>query len=422
MSIASSLARGTSRFDPDQVVVFVGPTLPHAVVASSLPGATIRGPAARGDVYLAAQQGAAAIALIDGYFEHRLSVWHKEICWALAQGTAVYGAASMGALRAAELAPLGMIGIGTVYERFASGELEDDDEVAVAHEPAERDFLRVSEALVNLRCAFEAAARAGVLDEALRDQVIAIGKALFYPRRSLRAIVEQARERGASEAALTALTRWLAEQPLTTTDQKRADAEGLLARVAHDVRAGVPSQLRSRVEPRASTEFVYTEAFHEFVRELGESQTSARGDERGSSLARGTARFDPARGGEPVRSERAHTPAADAERAKRAVPCASEDWSRAAERVLGLFVAAQQGLEIDAAAVQACSERFRAARRLLTPAATARWLAQQELSLEDFSRLMYEEALLERAAAATKRAIESQLRHARLTRLREPPD
>ena len=71
-----------------------------------------------------------AIGIIDGYFENIPSVWHKEILWAMSQGIHVFGSASMGALRAAELAPFGMEGVGAIFEAYRDGWLEDDDEVA----------------------------------------------------------------------------------------------------------------------------------------------------------------------------------------------------------------------------------------------------------------------------------------------------
>ena len=48
-------------------------------------------------------------------------MWHKEILFALSEGIDVYGAASMGALRAAELDAFGMRGIGDVYSAYAEG-------------------------------------------------------------------------------------------------------------------------------------------------------------------------------------------------------------------------------------------------------------------------------------------------------------
>ena len=51
------------------------------------------------------------IVLIDGTFYHTLSVWVKELLYALCDGIRVIGAASMGAIRAAELWRYGAIGL-----------------------------------------------------------------------------------------------------------------------------------------------------------------------------------------------------------------------------------------------------------------------------------------------------------------------
>ena len=53
-----------------------------------------------------------AIGIVDGFFHQQPSVWHREILYALSQGVPVFGGASMGALRAAELADYGMTGVG----------------------------------------------------------------------------------------------------------------------------------------------------------------------------------------------------------------------------------------------------------------------------------------------------------------------
>ena len=71
-------------------------------------------------------------------FEGAPSVWHHELLAALDAGVAVYGGASMGALRAAELWPLGVVGVGTVFGWYRDGVLDDDDEVALYHAPPER--------------------------------------------------------------------------------------------------------------------------------------------------------------------------------------------------------------------------------------------------------------------------------------------
>ena len=130
-------------------VIFAGPSLPPDMPAG-VAGFERRPPLRRGDLYLAALQRPALIGVVDGYFETAPTVWHKEILWAMSQGIHVYGAASIGALRAAELADFGMKGIGRVYQQFRTGELTDDDEVAVLHGPADVSYVQVTEAMVNV--------------------------------------------------------------------------------------------------------------------------------------------------------------------------------------------------------------------------------------------------------------------------------
>src|SRR6185503_9427900 len=115
-----------------KVYLFTGPSLSAEEGKKEL-DAIYRPPAAQGDVYRAALDAPRAIGIIDGYFERIPSVSHKEVLWAMAQGIHVFGSASMGALRAAELAAFGMEGVGVIYEAFKRGELDADDEVAVAH-------------------------------------------------------------------------------------------------------------------------------------------------------------------------------------------------------------------------------------------------------------------------------------------------
>ena len=97
-------------------VLFAGPTIGAAEARARL-ACTVLPPAAVGDLLRAVRGGARAILLVDGVFERAVPVWHKEILWALLQGIHVFGASSMGALRAAELQPFGMVGIGrTVFQ------------------------------------------------------------------------------------------------------------------------------------------------------------------------------------------------------------------------------------------------------------------------------------------------------------------
>src|SRR6516164_2215257 len=139
-------------------IVFSGPSLPPST-APVHPGIEWRPPVRQGDVYRTAKSRPAIIGIIDGYFETVATVWHKEILWAMAQGIHVYGAASIGALRAAELTEFGMKGVGAVFRQFHSGALADDDEIAVLHGPEDVDYIPVTEAMVNVRATIASALR-----------------------------------------------------------------------------------------------------------------------------------------------------------------------------------------------------------------------------------------------------------------------
>ena len=215
-------------------IIFAGPTLPPRDGARA-PGVTWLPPAKHGDVYRAVSLlRPRALGIVDGYFQWVPSVWHKEILWAIREGVHVFGAASMGALRAAELAPFGMRGVGRIFEAYRDGVLagcedgpfEDDDEVAVVHGPAESGYLAASEAMVNIRCTLAAAARAGVIAGATRSRLIAIAKAVYFPERGYELLLTRARAEALPEAELAALEAWL---PSGRVDQKRADALAMLS-------------------------------------------------------------------------------------------------------------------------------------------------------------------------------------------------
>lgn len=124
----------------ERILVYLGPSLHLAKAQAILPGAIYRPPAKQGDIVTdVVNYRPNRIILIDGYFRENLSVWHKEIVYALqfpgVKG--IYGAASMGALRAAELDYLGMVGIGKIYGWYRDSVTEDDSEVALSF--AERE-------------------------------------------------------------------------------------------------------------------------------------------------------------------------------------------------------------------------------------------------------------------------------------------
>ena len=87
-------------------------------------------PIKRGDLNHDIKENPDIIGIIDGVFHQSSAVGHREILNVIKKGIEVYGASSMGALRASELDSLGMHGIGYVYNQYATGKIVSDDTVS----------------------------------------------------------------------------------------------------------------------------------------------------------------------------------------------------------------------------------------------------------------------------------------------------
>ncbi len=208
-------------------VIFLGPSLDYRRAAELAPGARFAPPVRCGDVLSALCTKPAFIAIIDGVFGAEASVWHKEILLALAEGVPVFGAASMGALRAAELHTEGMQGFGMVFEWYVSGKIEADDEVAVLHGPAEFGYPIFSLALVDVRHVLAGFVGAKVLAPEVASAVLQLFARRHYPRRTLDALSEDLHASGATPSARTAVVT-----ELRTTSVKSEDAKALLMHLA----------------------------------------------------------------------------------------------------------------------------------------------------------------------------------------------
>jgi hypothetical protein len=215
--------------DARDIVVFLGPSLAVDEARTMLP-ARYLGPARCGDVLRARRLSPRAIAIVDGVFARTAAIWHKEILLALEDGISVFGASSMGALRAAELVPFGMVGIGRIFEAYRDGLYTDDDEVALLHGPAESAYRELSEAMVNIRATVAHAVSAGVICPDSAARVIDCAKGTFYQVRSLGAAIEGAWAGDPHAEEPTRFRTFIANGGYV--NQKRLDAVELLTRLA----------------------------------------------------------------------------------------------------------------------------------------------------------------------------------------------
>jgi hypothetical protein len=168
----------------NRMVVYVGPTLSAERVREIVPDAEIQ-PPVEGGMLERDHFGAGDVAvIIDGCYRDRPAVRHKEILHVMDLGVTVIGAASMGAMRAAELDRHGMIGVGRVYRMYRDGEITGDDEVAVRHSPAVRGHRADSVALINLRYGSGLAVQQGRVSAAAAEALVAAARDLVFDERT----------------------------------------------------------------------------------------------------------------------------------------------------------------------------------------------------------------------------------------------
>jgi len=347
-----------------QVIVFLGPTLSHDDARDVL-DAEYRPPAAHGDVLRAALRRPRAIGLVDGVFERVPAVWHKEILFALSEGVHVYGAASMGALRAAELDAFGMRGVGTVFRAYAEGVLEDDDEVAVAHAGAEDGFRALSDAMVDVRATLAAALAAGVVCEETAEALVERIKATFYAERALVAALDRADEEHER------LRAWL---PDGRVERKREDALELVHAIRHDLEDGL--------EPfRPTWALQRTRYWEEARRSVELAGSNASGPTADAAL-------------EAVLDEARLHP---------------NGYRRLADRslltALARNAAASAGVDVSPWAHEAALEEERKARGLLEPEDVDTWLDESDLDRADLPEIGRRLAVLRWARDAHRDAV-----------------
>lgn len=356
------------------VCVFVGPTLAADRLCDSHDFECLP-PAAQGDVYCAAQKRPRVIGIIDGYFEGMSAVWHKEILWAMSQGIHVFGSASMGALRAAELHAFGMRGVGRIFQAYIDGTLEDDDEVAVLHGPAEVGYVALSEAMVNIRATLEQAVTDRVVAATTRDALEHCAKNLFYQDRAWDAILTRGAEASLPTAELAALEDWL---PSGRVDLKASDASAMLSEI-RDFLADGPGPARVQYT------FEWTDMWDTAIslsRTFGLDQSGEMGNVPKDRLL-DELRLD--------------------DNAYRSAKTA------ALARLLGLRAADRQGLTVERRAISEVLGRLRSAFGLYQRAELDQWLMANDLTAEDIERLMTEEARLEAFTPLIEPALERPL-------------
>ncbi|SCG55570.1 TfuA-like protein [Micromonospora halophytica] len=197
-------------------VAFVGPSLPAG--ARQRPDVEYLPPARHGDLFRLGLGPGDAALVVDGVYQHFAPLRHKEILAALSHGVRVFGAASMGALRAAELADCGMTPLGRVAAAYRTGELRSDADVAVLHS-AEEDHRQFTVASVSVHFGVRDLTAAGRLSPEQGEGLLRVTSGLHYMTRSPAALRAEA-----DAAGLSAEMALLLDHLAAGGDVKRQDA------------------------------------------------------------------------------------------------------------------------------------------------------------------------------------------------------
>lgn len=171
-----------------KIIIFTGPSL-SAKEGLKILNADYRPPVKRNDILKAINDSPDVIGIIDGVFHQSPAVGHKEILEAIKKGITVVGGGSMGALRASELDSLGMIGVGHVYNEYASGNIESDDDVAITFDIYTGETM--SEALVNISYKLTEAVKNEIINKKEKEKMISIAKSIYYPNRTYYNILKE---------------------------------------------------------------------------------------------------------------------------------------------------------------------------------------------------------------------------------------
>jgi hypothetical protein len=221
-------------------LAFVGPTLPPSVRPDL--GFEYLPPIRHGDLFAQALRPGDQVLIVDGVYQHFAPIRHKEILAQLARGVRIAGAASLGALRAAELADFGMRGLGRVYQSARAGRLVADADVAVLHGDDASDAHRLTVAMVSFRQAVTELSQNRQLTAPQADELEDIAARLHFSERSERALRHAAAAGGYQDAMRLVLDRLDRDGDIKTRDALEAlhtlVADPAPARATHGTQTG----------------------------------------------------------------------------------------------------------------------------------------------------------------------------------------
>jgi hypothetical protein len=215
-------AQESEKQPEEKVLVYTGPSLDRETILEAIPEAIIRGPIKQSDLISdLLELDPTHILIIEGTFHHTLSVWQKEIMYAMQYPgvKAIYGAGSMGALRAADLADYGMIGCGHVFNWYYEGVLFDESEVSASYyQRPDGSYATSTITLVNIRVGLAKMLEAEMLSLEQAQHAFEYARSIHWTERTVLSLSDGFRTMGLGTLLIY----------LEKNDIKRLDALSLI--------------------------------------------------------------------------------------------------------------------------------------------------------------------------------------------------
>lgn len=131
-----------------KIKIYSGLSLSEIELQKRNPEFEFSGPIKRGQLLTDIKSGYHIIGIIDGFFLNHLAVTPSEIIDCIRCGVKIFGASSMGAIRAADLDSIGMIGIGKIYDLIKKDDSFEDDFLGQTF--LEEEYFKTSAPFINV--------------------------------------------------------------------------------------------------------------------------------------------------------------------------------------------------------------------------------------------------------------------------------
>lgn len=216
-----------------RVKIYSGLSLDEATAKRFLPNATFSRPIRRGDLRGDIRSKYHIICIIDGSFHHFPAVNCGEIMDAMRAGVRIYGASSMGALRASELDGEGMIGHGKIYAYIKNSTFFRDDYLGQTFEESAGKTRPSSLPYIDLYFALKRKLERAQMNKTDMDIILRVYGDLHYSDRNPTSLFGELKVLFSRRSDLI---RSVKSALASSYSQKREDAIDLLKQVKKDVK------------------------------------------------------------------------------------------------------------------------------------------------------------------------------------------